>query len=86
MAKQVTFTDLEWEFVQQKVHEAIQSMPASYTQGEQFSLGGRALANLAAATTVPDSTLDPTTQTGGVFSQGDQAGIPQDFVAVVEAL
>ena len=30
MGRQVTFTDLEWEFAQQKFHEALQNFPDTY--------------------------------------------------------
>jgi hypothetical protein len=74
VGRQVIFTDLEWEFAQQKFHEALQNMPDTFEQGEQDDLGGNILARLAAATTVPEPDPVAVAAPGGIQSEGDRAG------------
>jgi hypothetical protein len=74
MGRQVTFTDLEWEYAQQKFHESLQNFPNTFEQGEQDDLGANILARMAAATAVAEPDPVAIAVPGGIQSEGDRAG------------
>jgi hypothetical protein len=92
MGKQVTLTDLEWEFVQNKVREALlnlgdyafnlglpsATLPATREELAQDNLGENLLARLAAATTVPEPGPVAASPGAPQAMQAEYTGDPQN--------